>query len=138
VIRDLQNMLEGAKLLFMSDCLKAGESKEYFWGRIDYLLVPSRQDNSPNVIHEAKMAGVPVIASSVGGIPELLTPGVDHLFDVSVLEASYIANLIRDLPKTTTNHSFRKTVSESYALEHQGLSKKYVDFYQNLVTEKLP
>jgi glycosyltransferase involved in cell wall biosynthesis len=39
---------------------------------MNLLLVPSRQDNSPNVIGEAFMSGTRVIGSSVGGIPELL------------------------------------------------------------------
>jgi glycosyltransferase involved in cell wall biosynthesis len=41
------------------------------------LLVPSRADNFPNVIIEAFACGVPVIASKSGGIPEMLTDGVN-------------------------------------------------------------
>jgi glycosyltransferase involved in cell wall biosynthesis len=50
---------------------------ELFWHSIDCLLVPSRGDNSPNVIHEAKIRGIPVIASEVGGISELLLENFD-------------------------------------------------------------
>ena len=39
---------------------------------MDLLAVPSRQDNSPNVIGEAFMSGVRVLGSQVGGIPELV------------------------------------------------------------------
>ena len=39
---------------------------------MNLLLVPSRQDNSPNVIGEAFMSGTRVIGSTAGGIPELL------------------------------------------------------------------
>src|SRR5690606_14078084 len=41
----------------------------------DVLAVPSRgMENSPLVIHEAFMAGVPVIGTRMGGIPELVVP----------------------------------------------------------------
>lgn len=43
---------------------------------IDVLVVPSIwPENSPLVIHEAFLAGVPVIASRIGGIPELVRDG---------------------------------------------------------------
>jgi glycosyltransferase involved in cell wall biosynthesis len=41
---------------------------------MNLLVVPSRQDNSPNVIGEALMSNVRVLGSMVGGIPELLEP----------------------------------------------------------------
>ena len=36
------------------------------------LIVPSLMENSPNVIGEAQLVGLPVAASNVGGIPELI------------------------------------------------------------------
>ena len=43
---------------------------------IDVLVVPSLWfENSPLVIHEAFMAGVPVVGASIGGIPELVKEG---------------------------------------------------------------
>lgn len=62
---------------------------EKFWETIDCLLVLSRADNSPNVIHEAKNFGIPVIGSKLGGITELLDPDFDYLVagpDVSAIE----------------------------------------------------
>jgi len=42
----------------------------------DYLIVPSLcYENSPTVVYGAKAIGLPVIASNIGGIPELLSPG---------------------------------------------------------------
>jgi len=47
---------------------------------VDVLLVPSLcQDNNPRVIREAQHAGVPVVASNVGGIAESVRHGVDGL-----------------------------------------------------------
>jgi glycosyltransferase involved in cell wall biosynthesis len=41
----------------------------------DLLVVPSLIDNAPNVIAEAHACGLPVLASAVGGIPEMIEPG---------------------------------------------------------------
>jgi GT2 family glycosyltransferase/glycosyltransferase involved in cell wall biosynthesis len=50
------------------------------FGSIDLLVVPSIwPENSPLVIQEAFLAGVPVVASRIGGIPELVTEGRNGL-----------------------------------------------------------
>jgi glycosyltransferase involved in cell wall biosynthesis len=59
------------EFLYLKDFSRNGQASD-FWEQIDCLLVPSRADNSPNVIHEAKSLQIPIIASKVGGIPELL------------------------------------------------------------------
>jgi glycosyltransferase involved in cell wall biosynthesis len=47
---------------------------------IDVLVVPSTwYENSPLTIHEARAARVPVIASAIGGIPELVHHGLTGL-----------------------------------------------------------
>jgi len=47
---------------------------------IDVLIVPSLwQENAPLVIQEAFLAKTPVIASRIGGIPELVVDGVNGL-----------------------------------------------------------
>ena len=56
---------------------------------IDVLVVPSLwPENSPLVIHEAFMYGAAVVASRMGGIPELVTDGVNgFLFDPTSVPA---------------------------------------------------
>ena len=39
------------------------------------MIHPTRADNSPNAVKEAVVAGVPVIASDIGGIPDYVFPG---------------------------------------------------------------
>jgi glycosyltransferase involved in cell wall biosynthesis len=47
---------------------------------LDVLVVPSLwPENSPLVIHEAFQAGVPVIGARTGGVPELVSDGVNGL-----------------------------------------------------------
>ena len=71
-VRSLRERSVGAPVLFMGDFDHS--SMQDIYGDIDVLVVPSLwPENSPLVIHEAFMAGVPVIGSRQGGIPELVT-----------------------------------------------------------------
>ena len=42
---------------------------------VDMLVLPSHMENSPNVVSEAMCAGLPVIATRVGGIPHMIDDG---------------------------------------------------------------
>jgi glycosyltransferase involved in cell wall biosynthesis len=46
---------------------------------VDAVVVPSRSENYPTVVREALSAGVPVLASRVGGIPEIVRDGENGL-----------------------------------------------------------
>lgn len=65
----------------------------------DVFVLPSHSEGSPNVLLEAMDAGVPVVATAVGGIPELATNELDALLvqdsDVAAL-ANAINRLLRD------------------------------------------
>jgi glycosyltransferase involved in cell wall biosynthesis len=52
------------------------------------MLFPTRVDNSPNSVKEAVVAGLPVVASRIGGIPDYVKPGLNGLlFEAGNLEA---------------------------------------------------
>jgi glycosyltransferase involved in cell wall biosynthesis len=49
-----------------------GARKQDLLAAADLLLVPSRRDGAPTVVSEAAMAGLPIIATNVGALPELV------------------------------------------------------------------
>jgi glycosyltransferase involved in cell wall biosynthesis len=61
---------------------------------LDVLIVPSRLDVRTNVIMEASACGVPVIASPVGSIPELINEGCNGLL-ASPDDVDRIAEILR-------------------------------------------
>ena len=82
---------------------------------LDALVVPSTQDNSPNVVGEALMSGVQVIGSETGGIPEMLRSGLGKTFplgDISELQ-KIIANLTRNLDRERIRNRAAEIYSEA-------------------------
>ncbi|MDD4333340.1 MAG: glycosyltransferase [Patescibacteria group bacterium] len=74
----------------------------------DALIVPSLgYENSPSVIYEAALAGTPVIASRLGGIPELI-----NLFGGFTFEPGNQVDLIRQINYLIKNY---KTAKENFA-----------------------
>lgn len=84
-----------AQILYLSDINKYPDKFKNFWEVIDYLLVPSIIDNSPNVIHEAHTLGIPVIATRVGGVGELLNPEYDYSIELNENTYESIVDVIK-------------------------------------------
>jgi glycosyltransferase involved in cell wall biosynthesis len=112
------------------------DNQKDFWQSIDVLLVPSRADNSPNVIHEAKLWGVPVISSSVGGIPEILNDKFDGIIDPWNVNTSAIKTEIRRVFDVSKNLNLRSEVSERHRIILDSSLHSHVQFYEELLENK--
>lgn len=76
----LQTNANHAGVRFKGGCLP--EQVPAFLREIDCLIVPSIwQENSPLTVHEAFMAGIPVVAARMGGMVELIRDGGGLLYD---------------------------------------------------------
>lgn len=74
---------EGA--VFAGSCPQARVAR--FMQAADVLCVPSRNEGIPNVIREAFACGLPVVATRVGGIPEVMVSQCGELTDRDDVEA---------------------------------------------------
>lgn len=61
-----------------------GMREEYM--RSNVFVCPSSIENSPNSLGEAQLLGVPVIASYVGGIPDMMKGDEEHLYRFEEVE----------------------------------------------------
>jgi glycosyltransferase involved in cell wall biosynthesis len=85
--------------------------------QLDLLVVPSFSEGTPLVILEAMAAGVPVVATDVGGIPTQVTDGVDALLVAAGDERALCAGCARILLDPVLAR--RLAVSAQHRVQHQ-------------------
>jgi len=100
------------------------------------LLMPTRADTSPNAVKEAVVAGIPVVAASVGGIPDYVVDGKNGLLFPPGDQKAFVAAI----RKACSHPLFSKgTVDpEAWAEEREYLSpelmaKKFFAAYESAI-----
>lgn len=102
----------------------------------DILVVPSMADNFPNVIGEGLSCGLPVVASKVGGIPEMVKDGQSgRLFKKGSVEAlrQVLEEILEGLPERRNDWATqcRKLAEEKISLA--GCARKHKELYEELL-----
>jgi glycosyltransferase involved in cell wall biosynthesis len=93
-VASLHRAAAGVPVVFHGGFDRAHVTEVY--NTLDVLVVPSLwPENSPLVIHEAFMHGVPVVGSRSGGIPDLVVEGVNGLLADAFSPGSLAAALQR-------------------------------------------
>lgn len=96
----------------------------------DAFVLPSREDNLPNVMLEALACGTPVIGFNVGGISDAIQHGVNGLL-ANEISASSLAAAIEDfiLGNMSFSHdAIRASAIKKYSNKVQ--AQEYVELYK--------
>ena len=99
----------------------------------DVYLLPTLYDNLPNTVLEALSCGAAVVATDVGGLPDLIEDGVNGLTrpaDADALGEALGTVLADPGLRDRLGAAGRKRVLTSMGLEHQ--AKAYLELYATL------
>jgi glycosyltransferase involved in cell wall biosynthesis len=112
-------------------------SMALLYAAADLTVVPSIEDNLPNVVMESMACGTPVVAFATGGIPDMITCDVNGLVaslgDAHKL-ASHLADLLNNVEKRKMlGFGARKEVETRFA--HTSIAQRHIALYQSVLHE---
>ncbi|CAN5376927.1 N/A [soil metagenome] len=108
--------------------------------RATALVLPSLEDNCPMVILEAMAAGVPVAASNIGGIPDLVEPGVTGVLFDPRDEQSMREGVAKILQNPDSAVQMGKAAYEQAERRFRPVevAKRHLDIYRELLAQPIP
>ena len=106
-----------------------------FYSACDFVVVPSREDNQPQVGLEAMACGTPVVAFDVGGIGEYVKPGITGWLARSEKTQDLCVQMTKLIVDSDSRQVMgrrcRQMMQQDFDIVQQ--SKKYVQLYQSLL-----
>jgi glycosyltransferase involved in cell wall biosynthesis len=113
---------------------------ELFYAAADVFALPSHSEGSPYVLLEAMAANLPIVATSVGGVPEILTNNETALL-VPVNDPPATAAAIERV-LTDGELAQRLTVNSAYLVSEKYTPHNYarslVDLYRKVIDARSP
>ncbi len=98
---------------------------------LDYYIFPSLSEGLPYALVEAGFAQVPIIASHVGGIPEIITSGVEGLLipamDFPAIYGGLLSYVHNPIQAQTYADALHAKVTKEFSLEH--MVEKTIEVY---------
>jgi glycosyltransferase involved in cell wall biosynthesis len=109
---DRQKLQDMARSLLVEDWfIFAGQVADLvpYYTMADLVVMPSHTEGSPNVLLEAMAAGLPIIATAVGGVPEI----VENEKQALLVEKHNPMALARAIEQLLNDANLRKRLSEA-------------------------
>jgi len=103
----------------------------------EFLVLPSRSESFGKVLIEAMLAGKTVVASRVGGVPEVLRWGERGLLVSPESPDSLAEGILRLLEDPELQQRLTEGLSEKVRLEYpwSAVASRYLSHYQTLLSE---
>jgi glycosyltransferase involved in cell wall biosynthesis len=104
-----------------------------------FLVLPTREDNCPMVVLEAMAAGLPVLASNVGGVPDLIQPEKNGLFCDPKKPESFttgVSQLLND-PVLCARLAAAAKVEAHARFHPEVIARGHLDIYREVLGSKI-
>jgi glycosyltransferase involved in cell wall biosynthesis len=124
------------------------ENKVYLPGFVDtrdylkisnLLVLPSEIDGRPNAVLESLSMGVPVVASSVGGLPKIIKDEYNGFLCTSGDLESFVNCIQKVIANKELYLSMRKN-ARNYAVEYLDINivqSKYISLFEELLIQNI-
>lgn len=123
--------LPGVELLGFIGRDELGEQ----FARSSLLVLPTFEDNCPMVVLEAMAAGLPVAASRVGGVPDLITHDLDGLMfnpNQGLDVGACIEKLVRE-PLTRTRLATAGRITAQERFHPKVIAQRHLEIYREVL-----
>ncbi|MCA1619133.1 MAG: glycosyltransferase [Acidobacteria bacterium] len=131
---------EAASLGLKERVVFAGHADDVrpFYAAADVSALPSHSEGSPLALLEAMAAGLPVVATAVGGVPEVAADGETALLVPARDPRAFAAALSRVLSDDALARTLAANASARVASDFspEARARSLVEFYSGLVPEK--
>ena len=106
----------------------------------DLFILPSLEDNLPNMMLEAMACGIPVLAFETGGVPDVLTNGVNGVLvpqgDVDALAENIVALVGNEALRQSLGAEATAYAQRAFAPNIQ--AERYITLFQELISQHAP
>ena len=131
----VKQRLRGRRIAFLTD-LDQAQAIDYLLSGNKLAVIPSLTDNLPNTVIECAVNGIPMIASRVGGIPEVLKgtiPEQNLLFEPTSADLKRCIKRYLSLPTDERNaiHQAVQAAADPYTN-----NARVVESYQEILATK--
>lgn len=118
----VQRLLESSGLSDFVEFVPGSKDVRSFLRKAWVFVLPSVSEGFPQVILEAMSTGLPVVATTVGGIPEIVTDGVNGLLvpprSPKALAGALAKILMDEKMRVEMAERARENVLSNYSLKH--------------------
>ncbi|RZK13672.1 MAG: glycosyltransferase [Pedobacter sp.] len=94
----------------------------------DIYLLPSREDNFPNVMLESLASGTPVVGFNIGGLKDLIVNGRNGFLSDELTTKGLKASLLHCANQLNefNRNQIAKTIGQDYSIDGQAEDYKFV------------